>query len=202
MATVVSVVIAIPLGILTAVTQDRWPDVILRFISFIGNSIPNFLLCILLIYYLCIRHQVFPVIAKNSVSGLFLPVISLSIPLIGKMIRQVRAEVLEQLKKDYILSARIRGVKPGYILFNNALRNALPGIITVIGLSIGTLFGGSVIIETIFRWPGAGKLVMDSVIYRDYPVIQGFVLYSALIYGIIHIIIDISYKILDPRREL
>lgn len=201
-AILLSVAIAIPLGIYTAVRQDKWPDLVLRFLSFIGNSIPNFLLCILLIYFFCIRHQMFPIIAKDSVSGLFLPVISLSIPLISKLVRQVRAEVLEQLQKDFVLSARIRGVKPSVNLMNNALRNALPGIFTVIGLSIGTLFGGSVVIETIFRWPGAGKLVMDSVLARDYPVIQGFVIYSALIYGIIHIMIDISYKILDPRKEI
>ena len=201
-ATGLSVAIAIPLGIFTAVHQNKWPDVLLRFFSFIGNSIPNFLLCILLIYFFCIRQQIFSIIAKNSLSGLFLPVLSLSIPLIGKMLRQVRAEVLEQMKKDHILAAQIRGVKPSYILFHNALYNALPGIITLIGLSIGTLFGGSVVIETIFRWPGAGKLVMDAILYRDYPVIQGFVLYSALIYGILHILIDIAYKAIDPRREL
>lgn len=200
--TLVSILIGIPLGIFTAAKHNKFPDYLFRFISFIGSSVPNFLLCILLIYYFCIKKNYFSIIAKNSFEGLFLPVISLSIPFTSRLIRQVRAELLEQLKKDYIVAERIRGVDEKYILFSNALRNALPGIITVVGLSIGTLLGGSVVIETIFRWPGAGKLVMDSVMKRDYPVIQGFVLYIALIYILLNLIIDISYKLLDPRTEL
>lgn len=127
--------------------------------------------------------------------------LSLSIPLISQLIRQVRVEMLEQLKKDYISSARIRGVKERYVLFFNALRNALSGIITVIGLSVGHLLGGSVVIESIFRWPGVGKMVMDAISDRDYPVIQGFVIFTAVIYVIINLIIDITYKFLDPRTE-
>lgn len=193
--------IALPAGVYTAVRQDQISDYIIRLLSFVSNCIPNFLLCVLLMYLFCIRHKCFPVIAQNNVQGLFLPALSLSIPLTGRLIRQIRAEMLEQIKKDYIIGARLRGVNEKYILFHNALRNALPGIITIIGLSIGELIGGSVMIENIFRWPGLGKLVMDSIVNRDYPVIQGFVLVTAVIYVGIHLIIDISYKYLDPRIE-
>lgn len=196
-----SLIIGIPIGIYGATKQDGLGDHLIRFFSFIGNSLPNFLLCVGLIYFFCIRQQWFPVVAKNSIQGLFLPTISLSIPLISRLIRQVRAEMLVQLKKDYITSVEIRGVKKIYILYNNALRNALPGILTVIGLSIGDLLGGSVVVENIFRWPGIGKLVMDSISDRDYPVIQGFVIVTAIMYVVINLVIDISYKYLDPRIE-
>lgn len=196
-----SIVFSIPLGVYAAIRQEQIPDYLIRLFSFVGNSVPNFLLCVLLIFFFCISNKWFPVVAKSNLQGLFLPMLSLSIPLISQLIRQVRVEMLEQLKKDYISSARIRGVKERYVLFSNALRNALPGIITVIGLSVGHLLGGSVVIESIFRWPGVGKMVMDAISDRDYPVIQGFVIFTAVIYVIINLIIDITYKFLDPRTE-
>ena len=196
-----SIIVSIPVGVYTAVHQDRISDYFIRMFSFIGNSIPNFLLCVLLIFFFCVHNKWFSIVAENSFQGLFLPMLSLSIPLISQLIRQVRVEMLVQLKKDYISSARIRGVKKRYILFFNGLRNALPGIITVIGLSIGHLLGGSVVIESLFRWPGVGKLVMDAISDRDYPVIQGFVVFTAIVYVVINLIIDIIHKYLDPRIE-
>lgn len=196
-----SILLSIPIGIYAAVRQDRFGDYFIRICTFIGNSIPNFMICILLIFFFCIQKKWFPVVAKNTLQGLFLPMISLSIPLTGQLIRQIRAAVLDQLKMDYVQGARVRGVKEQYILFCNVLHNALPAIITVLGLSIGGLLGGSVIIENIFRWPGIGKLVMDAISDRDYPVIQGFVLLTAIVYVFINLIIDIAYKYLDPRTE-
>lgn len=194
-----SILIAFPLGVYTAIRQGRVIDNIIRLISFIGNSVPNFLICILLMYFLCIRYKWFPIIAQNNIQGLLLPTLSLSIPMCSRLLRQVRTEMLEQLNKDYIASTRVRGVKEGYILFFNALRNALPGIITVVGLSIGTLLGGSVVIENIFMWPGIGKLVMEAIVNRDYPVVQGFVVLTAAMYVVTNLVIDISYRYLDPR---
>ncbi|QUI25316.1 ABC transporter permease [Vallitalea pronyensis] len=194
-----SILIAFPLGVYTAIRQGRVTDNIIRMISFMGNSVPNFLICILLMYFLCIRYKWFPIIAQNNIQGLLLPTLSLSIPMCSRLLRQVRTEMLEQLNKDYIASTRVRGVKEGYILFFNALRNALPGIITVVGLSIGTLLGGSVVIENIFMWPGIGKLVMEAIVNRDYPVVQGFVILTAAMYVITNLVIDISYRYLDPR---
>lgn len=197
----ISILIAIPVGVHTAIHQDSVTDNVVRLLSFVGISLPNFLLCILLMYIFCIHNKWFSIIAQNNVQGLILPTISLVIPMSSRLIRQVRAEMLEQLQKDYIVGARIRGVNERYILFFNALRNALPGIITVVGLSIGALLGGSVVIEKIFRWPGIGNLVMEAIINRDYPVIQGFVIITAVIYVAINLAIDISYKYLDPRIE-
>lgn len=197
-----SFIIAVPLGIYTAIRQNSMIDHIIRLISFVGNSIPNFLICILLMYFLCIRMKCFPIIAQNNFKGLLLPTLSLGIPLCSQLLRQVRAEMLEQLSKDHIMSARMRGVKEGYILYFNALRNALPGIMTVFGLSIGALLGGSVVVENIFRWPGIGHMVMEAILYRDYPVIQAFVMLTGVIYVMINLLIDSCQRYLDPRIEL
>lgn len=196
-----AVIISIPLGIFAAVNQEKIADKVIRIITFIGNSVPNFLLCILLIFLFCIKSKYFPVVAKSNIQGLFLPTISLAIPIISQLVRQVRVEILEQISKNYITNAKMRGVKRRYILISNALYNALPSIVALIGLSIGGLLGGSVVIESIFRWPGLGKLVMDAISDRDYPVIQGFVMFAAFTYVIINLLVDVIHKCIDPRIE-
>jgi len=198
-ALMLSLIIAVPLGILTAVRRNRATDYIVRFFTFTANSIPTFLIALLLIYAFCIKLSWFPVLAKGSIQGLVLPTVALSIPCAGKFIKQFRAEILEQLGKDFVLGAQARGVKPSVFLTHDVLHNAMLTIITVIGLAIGGLFTGSVVIESIFQWPGVGQLVMDAITARDYPVIQGFVVYIAVIYVIINLLTDITYRIFDPR---
>ena len=195
---VLSLLISLPLGIVTALKKDSLLDIVIRFFSFIGNSLPNFLISVLLMYYLSVKAHLLPVIADNSLRGLILPCLALSIPLCGRFIRQFRAEILEQLSKPHTAGAMIRGVKGRYIL-RDVLHNASISILTIVGLSIGTLLGGSVVIETIFRWPGLGKLAMDAITNRDYPVIQGFVLFTSTIYVVINLVTDISYRWIDPR---
>lgn len=197
-----SVLVAVPLGILSAVRQDSVLDHVVRMLTFVGNSMPNFLISILLMFFLCIKLNLFPVIASGSVQGLAMPTIALSIPMMSRFIRQIRAEVLEEMGKDYVTGMAARGVKNNWILFRNVLHNTLPALITIVGLSIGTLMGGSVVIESIFSWPGLGKLVMDSITARDYPTIQGFVLLIAVIYVVINLLTDISYHLIDRRVEL
>ena len=197
-----SVLVAVPLGVLSAVRQDSVLDHVVRMLTFVGNSMPNFLISILLMYFLCIKLDLFPVIASGSVQGLAMPTIALAIPMMSRFIRQIRAEVLEEMGKDYVTGMAARGVKNNWILFRNVLHNTLPALITIVGLSIGTLMGGSVVIESIFSWPGLGKLVMDSITARDYPTIQGFVLLIAVIYVVINLLTDISYHLIDHRVEL
>ncbi len=194
-----SLLISLPLAVFTAVKKDSIPDYILRFFSFVANSLPNFLISVLLMYFLCVRAQLLPVVAEKNLKGLLLPAMALSIPMIGRFLRQFRAELLEQLGKSYVSGARTRGVKERYILFRNVLHNASISILTVVGLSVGTLFGGSVVIETIFRWPGLGKLAMDAITNRDYPVIQGFVLFTAAVYVLVNLLTDVAYHWIDPR---
>ena len=198
---ILALVIAFPLSVLSAFRKNGVIDHIVRLLSFIGNSLPNFLISILLMYFLCIKLNLFPIIAKGSVQGLLLPVLSLSIPMAGRFIRQMRAEILDQMKEDYVTGMAGRGVKQGYII-KNVLRNSIGHIFTIIALQIGGLMGGSVVIETIFRWPGIGKLVMDSISARDYPVILGFVIIIGVIYVVINQISDILHHVLDPRTTL
>ena len=167
-ATVFSVVIAIPLGIATAIKKDSIFDNIVRILTFTGNSMPNFLISLLLMYLFCIKVRLFPVIAKESVSGLFLPTLATSIPMISKFARQTRADVLGQLGEEYVIGMHARGVKERVILYRNVLHNALGAIITIIALQIRTLMGGQIVVETIFRWPGVGSLIMSSIKARDF----------------------------------
>ncbi len=197
-----ALLVSLPLALLTALRKDTAADYILRFFSFVANSLPNFLISVLLMYFLCVRTRLLPVVADKSLKGLLLPAAALSIPMIGRFLRQFRAEILEQLGKSYVAGARTRGVKGRYILFRNVLHNASISILTIVGLSVGTLFGGSVVIETIFRWPGLGKLAMDAITNRDYPVIQGFVLFSAAVYVLVNLVTDIAYHWIDPRVRL
>ena len=193
-----ALVVALPLSILTALKKDTLLDDITRLFSFIGNSLPNFLISVLLMYFLCVRAHLLPLVANESIKGLLMPCLALSIPICGRYIRQFRAEFLEQLGKPYVSGAMLRGVKRRYVL-KNVLHNSSISILTIVGLSIGTLFGGSVVIETIFRWPGLGKLAMDAITNRDYPVIQGFVLFTSTVYVVINLLIDICYSWVDPR---
>lgn len=194
-----TLVISIPLGILCAVYQNRWVDYLIRFISFLGASVPNFILSLFLIYFFAMKLNVLPVLASNSFQGLILPTLSLVIIMSSRYIRQIRAAFLDELSKEYVLGLRSRGVRESVILYKNVLKNSMITIVTLVGLSFGSLLGGAAVIETIFVWRGMGKLVVDAIGARDYPVIQGFVVWMALSYVIINLITDISYGFLDPR---
>ena len=195
----VSLIVSLPLAVISAVKKDGILDNIVKLLSFIGNSLPNFLISVLLMYFFCVKTDLLPVLADESVKGLILPCLALAIPMCSRFLRQFRAEVLEQLGHDYVLGAKARGVKSSIILFKNVLHNAAIPILTIVALSIGSLLGGSVVVETIFRWPGIGKLVMDSITARDYPVIQGFVIFTSCIYVLINLAADLCYRRLDPR---
>lgn len=201
-STIVSVVVAIPIGVFTAVKKDSIPDNIIRIFTFIGNAMPNFLISLLLMYLFCIKVNLFPVISKGDFKGLILPAAALAIPMASKFARQTRADVLAQLDEEYVIGMHARGVKERVILYRNVLHNALGSIVTVISLQIRTLLGGSVVIETIFRWPGVGSLIIDSINGRDYPTVQGVVLILATIQVLINLLTDISYCIIDKRIEL
>ena len=196
---IISLVVSVPLGIASAVKKNSLLDHIVRLLSFIGNALPNFLISVLLMYFLCIQLNLFPVVASGSIQGLCLPALSLAIPMAGRFTRQIRTETMEQLDQEYVTGLRTRGVREKDILIHNVFHNASGHIFTIIALQIGTLMGGSVVIETIFRWPGIGKLVMDSINARDYPTIMGFVLIMGTIYVVINFISDVLYHVLDPR---
>ena len=198
-----TVVISIPLGVLAAVRHDRFTDYFLRFFSFVGNSLPNFFVALLLMQVFSIKLKWLPVISKGlSVQSAMLPTLTLAIAMSAKYMRQVRAKVLEELNKDYVIGAKARGVRSCVVLWKSVLKSSMLTIITLLALSIGNLLGGTAIIESIFMWDGVGKLAVDAITMRDYPMIQAYVVWMAIIYVIVNLITDLLYHALDPRIRL
>lgn len=198
-----TVIISIPLGIWAAVKHDKFTDYFLRFFSFIGNSLPNFFVALLLMQLFSIKWKLLPVISGGTtVQGATLPTLTLAIAMSAKYMRQVRAAVLEELSKDYVLGAAARGVRGRVILSKSVLKSAMLTILTLLALSIGSLLGGTAIIESIFMWDGVGKLAVDAITMRDYPLIQAYVVWMAIIYVMVNLVTDILYHVLDPRIRL
>ena len=200
---VMTVVISIPLGVLAAVRHDKFTDYVLRFFSFVGNSLPNFFVALLLMQIFSIKLKILPVISKGlSVQSAMLPTLTLAIAMSAKYMRQVRATVLEELNKDYVIGAKARGVRSSVVLWKSVLKSSMLTIITLLALSIGSLLGGTAIIESIFMWDGVGKLAVDAITMRDYPMIQAYVVWMAIIYVLVNLITDLLYHALDPRIRL
>ena len=200
---VMTVVISIPLGVLAAVRHDKFTDYVLRFFSFVGNSLPNFFVALLLMQIFSIKLKMLPVISKGlSVQSAMLPTLTLAIAMSAKYMRQVRATVLEELNKDYVIGAKARGVRNSVVLWKSVLKSSMLTIITLLALSIGSLLGGTAIIESIFMWDGVGKLAVDAITMRDYPMIQAYVVWMAITYVLVNLITDLLYHALDPRIRL
>ena len=198
-----TIVVSIPLGVLAAVKQNRLTDYVIRVASFLGNSMPNFFVALLLMYFFAIRLDWFPVISREvSLQNVILPALTLAIAMSAKYLRQVRATVLDELSKDYVVGAKARGVKFSVTLAKSVLRACLVTVITLLTLSIGSLLGGTAIVESIFMWDGVGKMAVDAINMRDYPMIQAYVMWMAIIYVCVNLITDLSYRVLDPRIRL
>lgn len=212
-----TVAVSIPLGVISAVAHQKARtardasarsacsllDSIVRLASFIGNSMPNFFVALLLMHFLAIRLGWLPVIASGvTLTGAVMPTLTLAIAMSAKYLRQVRAAVLDELSMDYVTGAKARGVSDGVILTKSVLRSSLMTIVTLLALSIGSLLGGTAIVETIFMWDGVGKLAVDAIMMRDYPLIQAYVVWMAIIYVGVNLAADLLYLVLDPRVRL
>lgn len=198
-----TVIISIPLGIFSAMKQDKIPDLLLRFCSFIGNALPNFFVAMLLMQLFSIKLKLLPVISDGvNLKSALMPALTLAISMSAKYMRQVRATVLEEWNKDYVQGANARGVRKSIILWKNVMKSSMLTIVTLLALSIGSLLGGTAIIESIFMWDGVGKLAVDAITMRDYPFIQAYVVWMAIIYVLVNLITDLMYHQLDPRIRL
>ena len=196
-------VMAVPLGVLSAVYKDSWIDYLVRGLTFIGCAMPNFWTGLLLMMLLCVRVKLFPVICSTAdLRSTFLPAFTLALAMTAKYTRQVRAAVLDELNQEYVAGARARGVKESVILWKNVFPNALLPLITLFGLSIGSLLGGTSVVEVIFSYPGLGNLVVSAITSSDYNLIQGYVLWLTFIYMVINLIVDASYVAVDPRMRV
>lgn len=198
-----TVIISIPLGIFSSINKNNIFDYIIRCCSFVGNSIPGFFLSLLLIYIFSLKLNLFPVINNSiNINSLILPTMTLTIAMSAKYTRQVRIIVLDELTKEYVLAARSRGIKESVILYKSVLKVCMLSFITLLSLSIGSLLGGTAIIESIFLWDGVGKMAVDAIIMRDYPIILAYVIWMSIIYVFINLFTDILYHYLDPRIRL
>lgn len=198
-----TVAVSVPLGVLAAVCHGRPVDWLLRAASFAGGSMPNFFVALLLMYLFSIKLGWLPVIATGTdLQSVLLPALTLAIAMSARYLRQVRAAVLEELNKPYVAGAAARGVRFSVTLWGSVLRSALGTILTLLALSAGSLLGGTAIVESIFLWDGVGKLAVDAIQMRDYPVIQAYVMWMAVIYVGVNLVTDLLYPLLDPRIRL
>ena len=198
-----TIALSIPLGILSAVRKNKFTDYFIRILSFIGNSMPGFFVALLLMYLFSLKLGWFPVMGNGQDwKSIVLPTLTLAIAMSAKYTRQIRATVLEELKKDYVVGARARGVRERKILVGSVLKASMLTIVTLLSLSIGSLLGGTAIVESIFMWDGVGKMAVDAILTRDYPVIQVYVVWMAIIYVMVNLVTDIIYHYLDPRIRL
>ncbi len=194
--------VSLPLGILTAVKKNKCADYFVRVFSFLGISMPNFWLGLLLMYFFAVRLKWFRVVSANDGMGMVLPVAALAIPMVSGYARQIRGALLEELSSNYVAGARARGIPERTIMLCHVLPNAMFPIITLAGLSVGSLLGGAAIIETIFSWQGIGNMVVEAIRVRDYPLIQGYVVWMAVIYVTVNLAVDVICRFLDPQTRL
>lgn len=200
---VIMLVFSIPMGILSAVHQNKPIDYIVRSMTFFGVSVPGFWVGLILILVFAVNLKLVPAISSGGdLKSLILPACTLAFAMTAKYTRQVRTAVLDELHQDYVVGARARGVSERKILWGNVLPNSMLPLITLLGLSMGSLLGGTAIIEVIFTYPGMGNLAVSAITGYDYPIIQAYVLWVALIYMVINLIVDISYNFIDPRMRL
>lgn len=198
-AMLLTLLISLPLGIAIAAYRNSALDCIVRFLTFIGNAVPSFIVGILLMFLFSYQLGWIPVLAGNSPVGMVLPTATLALIMSARYIRQIRAATLDELAKDYIIGLRARGITERRILFGNVLKNIMGIVITLTAISVGSLLGGVVIIETLFSRPGVGSLLMTAINSRDYPVIQATVVWMVLAYFVVNLLADLSYRRFNPR---
>lgn len=202
LALAIMVAVSIPLGILSAVCRNKWPDYLVRGITFIGVSVPSFWIGLILLSIFGVRLRWINVAGGTTdFKAMILPAVTLALAMSAKYTRQVRNAVLEELHQDYVTGARMRGIRESVILWRHVLPNAMLPIVTLLGLSLGSLLGGTAVVEIIYNWPGMGNMAVRAISCRDYPLVQGYVLWIAILYMVINLIVDLSYQYLDPRLK-
>lgn len=191
--------ISIPVGILTAAMQNSKFDYVVRVMAFVGNALPNFIIALCLMFIFSYRLGWIPVLATTKPIGLILPALTLALVMSSRYIRQIRAAMLDELGEGYVVGLRSRGLSETTILYKNVLKNIMVTVITLTGISLGSLLGGTVIVETVFTWPGLGSLIMEGISQRDYPVVQAVIVWMASAFMVVNLLTDISYTVFNPK---
>lgn len=196
-------IVAVPFGMLSAVYKNKPIDYLVRGVTFFGVSMPNFWVGTMLLLIFALKLKILPVVSSlgSGFQGILLPAVTLAFAMAAKYTRQVRTAVLEELNQDYVVGARARGIKESVILWKHVFPNSLLPLITMLGLSMGSLLGGTAVVEVVFTYQGLGNLAVSAITSYDYPLIQGYVLWIALIYMVINLVVDISYNFVDPRMR-
>ncbi len=194
--------VAVPLGVFSAARRGRLTDQLAMLLALVGISVPSFWLGPVLVLIFAVHLGWLPVSGRETDASLVLPAITLGAGLMAMLSRLTRASMLDELGRDYITTARAKGMSERRVVFKHALRNALNPVVTIIGLQVGTLLAGAIITEKIFSWPGIGTLLLDSIHRRDYPVVQGCILFIAFAYVIVNALTDCAYRAVDPRMKL
>ena len=198
-AMLITIAAGVSLGIFTAVRRGTRYDVAGTIVAVLGQSLPNFWLGIMLILHFGVALRWLPTSGFSGWTSLVLPAITLAAFPMALVARLTRSSMLEILHRDYIRTGRAKGLAEGNVVFRHALRNAAIPVLTVIGLQIGALLGGAVITESVFAWPGMGKLIVDAIFFRDFPVVQTVLILSATVFVVINLAVDLLYTVIDPR---
>jgi peptide/nickel transport system permease protein len=201
-ALLVMLVVSIPLGSLSALYRNSWIDQISRVLSILGAAIPSFWLGLIFIDLFGARLNILPTMGRDGMISLILPSLTLGLAISSVYVRLLRSSLLDSLSQEFIRAARARGLSETRIFFAHAFRHSLPPVITVFGVSLGSLIGGVVVIEVLFAYPGIGKMVVDAIRQRDYPLIQGYILIMAIVVFLVNTCVDISYRYLNPEMKL
>ena len=195
---IVMILFSTPLGVLCALHKDSLFDHVMRVVTYLFAALPSFFVALILLYTLALKLRLFPVIPHGP-AGIIMPVCTLAFTLGAWYVRQIRSMVLREMKKDYVRGLRSRGFSEPVIFFRNILRNCAAPLVALLSMSFGSMLGGAAIVESIFVWNGVGKLAVDSITARDYPMIQGYVVWMTLIFLIINMIADVISRVIDPR---
>ena len=198
----ITILVSLPFGIMSAHYKNKWIDQIVRFFSFLGISIPSFWLGLMLMYVFSVKFKLLPIIGGDGIKSLILPSMTLSAWLISVYVRRIRTCILEEINKDYVVGLKSKGISYYKIMIFHILPNSLLTIITMFGMSIGAILGGTTIIETVFEYRGLGKMAADAITNRDYFLMQGYVIWTGIIFVTINLLVDILSKFIDPRIRL
>ncbi len=201
-AALLATIAGVTVGVVSAMYRNRPIDQVLRVLALAGASVPSFWLALLLILLFAVQLSLVPVAGRDQPTSFVLPVVALAVAPAAVLARFTRSTILQVLGEDYIRTARAKGLVERVVVERHALRNGLIPVVTASGTSLGHLMAGAVIVESIFAWPGVGKMALDAILERDYPVIQAFVLYTGVLFVLINLAVDISYALLDPRVRI
>jgi peptide/nickel transport system permease protein len=195
----IALIVSFPLGIFVALNRNSVWDMIGTTVALLGQAMPSFWTGLMLVLIFSVTLQLLPISGADTISHLVLPAVTLGFFLTGRLTRLIRSGMLEVLGRDYIRTARAKGLYEKNVVWKHALRNAAIPVVTYIGLLFADLLGGAMVIEMVFAWPGVGRLVINGVLQRDFPLVQGVVLFSAVIFVTVNLIVDVIYTLLDPR---